>query len=202
MGDAKKFPPTPGPWRVGRDGTVVCDQQHDGNHLMKSDGPGRPDVEFYDGYLLAESIAREADAALMASAPDLLRERDKARAERDRLATDALCALSAAGVATPEKGYVEEPHVLTANIQALARERDALAKFKDYVHERMDHAGVPTRPDGPTARRGAGSRIGWTCWSPSGTASAPTWPSTTRWLGTRWRPWRRRPCARPRRCNG
>lgn len=58
---------TPGPWRKGRDGTVVCDAQHAGNHKMDE-----KDLSFYEGHLLAESIANQADAALMAAAPDLL----------------------------------------------------------------------------------------------------------------------------------
>lgn len=57
---------TPGPWRTGRDGTVVCDAQHAGNHQMKEE-----DLSFYEGHLLAESISKEADARLMAAAPEL-----------------------------------------------------------------------------------------------------------------------------------
>lgn len=63
--DEKKH--TPGPWRAGRDGTVVCDAQHSGNHLMRE-----ADLSFYDGHLLAESIANPADARLVAAAPELL----------------------------------------------------------------------------------------------------------------------------------
>lgn len=47
-----------------------------------------------------------------------------AAAERDRLATDALDALAAARVTTPEKGYVAEPHCLSGDIEKLARSRD------------------------------------------------------------------------------
>lgn len=57
---------TPGPWRTGRGGTVVVDAQHDGNHRQD-----KADLEYYGGFLLAESIAREADARLMAAAPDM-----------------------------------------------------------------------------------------------------------------------------------
>lgn len=40
----------------------------------------------------------------------------------------------------------------------LERERDALAKFKAYVHQRLDAAGVPVDPDSP--HKAAGCRIG------------------------------------------
>lgn len=50
-------------------------------------------------------------------------------------------------------------------LQALARdylavvaERDALAKFKQYVHGRLDAAGVPADPDSP--HKAEGCRIG------------------------------------------
>lgn len=37
-------------------------------------------------------------------------------------------------------------------------ERNALLKFKEYVHARLDAAGVPTHPDGPHSEQGC--RIG------------------------------------------
>lgn len=40
----------------------------------------------------------------------------------------------------------------------LIAERDALAKFKAYVHQRLDEAGVPVDPDSP--HKAAGCRIG------------------------------------------
>jgi len=43
-------------------------------------------------------------------------------------------------------------------ILALARERDALLKFKSYVHGVLDSAGVPVDP--PGAHRDAGCRVG------------------------------------------
>lgn len=48
----------------------------------------------------------------------------KTEAERDRLAFDALDYLSKY-TSTPEKGYLVEPHVLSADIQRLGKERDA-----------------------------------------------------------------------------
>jgi hypothetical protein len=45
-----------------------------------------------------------------------------------------------------------------AEIRALRAERDALQRFKDFVHRRLDTAGVPTHPDGPHSKEGC--RIG------------------------------------------
>lgn len=50
---------------------------------------------------------------------------ERVRAERDRLAADALAALSEF-VATPVGGYLKEPHCLTGDIQKLGRERKRL----------------------------------------------------------------------------
>src|SRR5580698_6043457 len=44
--------------------------------------------------------------------------------------------------------------VLKAQKQGL----DALQRFKDFVHRRLDTAGVPTHPDGPHSKEGC--RIG------------------------------------------
>lgn len=66
---------TPSPWRTGAHGTVVCHQQHEGNHVMRpahdyGEGAVSPsDLEFYGGYMLAESIARVGDQELIALAP-------------------------------------------------------------------------------------------------------------------------------------
>lgn len=49
---------------------------------------------------------------------------DRFAAQRDRLASDALCELSAAGIATPEQGYVVEPSCLKADIAKLRAGRD------------------------------------------------------------------------------
>lgn len=48
--------------------------------------------------------------------------------------------------------------VLLAHSRAVVVERDELGRFKAYVHERLDAAGVPTHPDGPHSK--AGCRIG------------------------------------------
>jgi hypothetical protein len=37
-------------------------------------------------------------------------------------------------------------------------ERNALQRFKDFVHRRLDEAGIPTHPDGPHSKEGC--RIG------------------------------------------
>ena len=58
-------------------------------------------------------------------APPNLRA-EKAEAERDRLAVDALAALAGAGVATPQEGYTAAPFLLKGDIGRLAAERDAL----------------------------------------------------------------------------
>ncbi len=42
--------------------------------------------------------------------------------------------------------------------EAATKERDALAAFKAYVHQRLDAAGVPVDP--PSTHREAGCRIG------------------------------------------
>ena len=55
---------TPGPWKIGRCGSVVADEPI--NEISGSD-----DVEYYGGYLIAESIAKK-NATLIAAAPDLL----------------------------------------------------------------------------------------------------------------------------------
>lgn len=57
---------TPGPWRFGkRSDDVVADVN--AGHRDDQDS-----LEFYGGHLVAESIARRADKALIAAAPELL----------------------------------------------------------------------------------------------------------------------------------
>lgn len=53
---------TPGPWRVGRRGSVVADSPVP--QISGSDA-----VEYYGGHLIAESIT-PSNAALVAAAPD------------------------------------------------------------------------------------------------------------------------------------
>ncbi len=63
---------TEGPWRVGRPGSVVCDTPPVGRFKPFQRLAGYDDVEFYQGELLAESICNQADAILMAAAPEML----------------------------------------------------------------------------------------------------------------------------------
>lgn len=58
---------TKGKWSVGN-GTVICDTVPDD---MKNTSTGHNMVEFYGGYLVAESIAREADKKLISASPDM-----------------------------------------------------------------------------------------------------------------------------------
>lgn len=47
---------------------------------------------------------------------------------------------------------------LLSHITALEAEKAALQAFKDYVHQRLDEAGIPTHPDGEHSK--AGCRVG------------------------------------------
>lgn len=47
---------------------------------------------------------------------------------------------------------------LKKQIKELESERDALQRFKDFVHKRLDDMGIPTHPDGEHSK--AGCRIG------------------------------------------
>lgn len=61
----KPAAPTPGPWRLGKNGGVVADVPIIG-------GPdGSDDVAYYGGHLICESVT-ESNARLIAAAPDLL----------------------------------------------------------------------------------------------------------------------------------
>ena len=55
-----------GEWKVGRQGTVVSDTIPENHSNL-----GHTDVEYYGGYLIAESIANQADVKLVAAAPDM-----------------------------------------------------------------------------------------------------------------------------------
>ena len=61
----------------------------------------------------------------------------KAYGECDRLAGDALAILSANGIATPEKGYIHEPHMLALDIKVLARERDNAREALQRANEEI-----------------------------------------------------------------
>lgn len=53
-------------------------------------------------------------------------------------------------------GHVFAQH--DADVASLLAERDALQAFKEYCHQRMDEAGIPTHPNGKHSA--AGCRIG------------------------------------------
>lgn len=78
--------------------------------------------------ILTEKL-NEAAAIIERKDRELSKQRQEIetlRGQRDRLAGDALAILSANGIATPEKGYVDEPYMLAIDIKTLARERDSL----------------------------------------------------------------------------
>jgi hypothetical protein len=58
-----------GTWSVGRPGTVITDCP-DGFTKYTGHG-GKAAVNYYGGYLIAESIIKPADAKLMAAAPEM-----------------------------------------------------------------------------------------------------------------------------------
>lgn len=68
-----------------------------------------------------------------------LQERDRAIAREARLANEALAALAGAGIGTPEKGYMTEPHCLSADIERLAKERD---EVKAHLYDAAVAAGA------------------------------------------------------------
>lgn len=67
---------------------------------------------------------------------------EAAEAREKRLATDALVALAGARIATPEKGYVVEPHCLGNDIGTLARERDAALEQLEALFLGLNVAGI------------------------------------------------------------
>ncbi|OFY43973.1 MAG: hypothetical protein A2X18_07540 [Bacteroidetes bacterium GWF2_40_14] len=70
---------TGGNWKVGRPGTVVTDTIPE--WLMNN--TGHDDIEYYGGYLIAESISTKTDANLMAAAPNMLEALKGAKAVLD-----------------------------------------------------------------------------------------------------------------------
>lgn len=62
---------TPGPWRVGRPGSVVADHP-----VPEMDGSDA--VDYYGGHLIAESVTAK-NAPLLAAAPELLSAAKKLR---------------------------------------------------------------------------------------------------------------------------
>lgn len=67
---------TPGPWRVGRThGAVVTDVEHPGVWSDEENKQG------YGGFLVCESVRSQANANLIAAAPDLLAALKKTRTQ-------------------------------------------------------------------------------------------------------------------------
>ncbi len=62
------------------------------------------------------------------------------------------------GMNMMEREYEDKLALLRGEVLKLTVERDKLQKFKDYVHARLDAAGVPTDPDSP--HKAEGCRIG------------------------------------------
>lgn len=56
------------------------------------------------------------------------------------------------------ESLAEQVSRLTAELASVTRERDALQAFKDYVHKRLDDAGVPVDPE--SSHKLEGCRIG------------------------------------------
>ena len=52
----------------------------------------------------------------------------------------------------------DEDSMTEAEIATLIAERDSLKRFKQFVHDRLTAAGVPTNPDGPHSKDGC--RVG------------------------------------------
>lgn len=63
-----KYKGTPGKWSVGL-GIVVSDTPHPS---MPNSNTGHSDVEYYGGYLIAESILSQSDAEAIADMPRML----------------------------------------------------------------------------------------------------------------------------------
>jgi hypothetical protein len=66
MGEAKSevVSHTPGPWRLGRPGTIVAD-------TPIPEMRGSSDVDYYQGHVVCESVVQR-NASLIAAAPELL----------------------------------------------------------------------------------------------------------------------------------
>lgn len=107
------------------------------------------EARYADALARKEAYVQEAEAARADAerqADEFRRDRDhykreadvqsnyrqEAERERDRLAADALAALSRVA-ATPERGYGAEPHCLGADIERLGRERDEARAL--FAHE-------------------------------------------------------------------
>ncbi len=73
------------------------------------------------------------------------KERDQSEGVRQKLAIGALAALSAAGIATPEAGYSQEPQSLEGDISRLAQERDELKEDMIEAYARLSYAAMIDR---------------------------------------------------------
>lgn len=99
---------------------------------------------------VADALAKEAGRQLGEVGAERLKaesERDveieshaAARAQLEALALDALAHLSGAGICTPLEGYLQAPHCLGANIDALAKERDVAMEARDEARRREEKA--------------------------------------------------------------
>ena len=65
---------TPGPWRLGIEGTVVSDSDE---NITASGGIGKESTDYYGGNLICETVSK-GNAKLIASAPELLEALKKA----------------------------------------------------------------------------------------------------------------------------
>jgi hypothetical protein len=60
---------TPGNWTIGKSDSVVVSDKIPDDYLLNG---GHDDIEYYGGFCICESIAKKADAKLIAAAPDML----------------------------------------------------------------------------------------------------------------------------------
>jgi hypothetical protein len=58
---------------------------------------------------------------------------------------------------------IDDPAAIMSELVGLRTERDALLRFKQYVHARLDAAGVPSDPESPHKAEGCrvGGRLDW-----------------------------------------
>jgi hypothetical protein len=71
---------------------------------------------------------------------------------------EIVCMISWLGLSEECRERMGANAALLRSAPDLLAERDHLQKFKDYVHGRLDAAGVPTHPDGPHSKEGC--RVG------------------------------------------
>lgn len=140
-----------------------------------------PDVQDMLADVAAKSAASAAEELLdrfaLAVAPEFVKivNRSPASAKRTPDQLNAVVAEHAYALARhlltyraqlhaagPASIHLEPPAApggaYRANVERLTREWDKLQAFKDFVHGRLDAAGVPTHPDGPHSKEGC--RVG------------------------------------------